>query len=166
MKTYASYLVSYCSQFELWPYIKLNTKVIMVKRCHKGNALTYIVTYVSENGDKTEQWECDAVAVCSGLHTEPNIPDIKGAEFVPQKIHSSVFKSRKQFGAGKTVMVVGTGETGADIAHLAVTSPTARVILCHRDGFHFAPKVCPRLFLFTRCASSVINMARGLTFSP
>ncbi|KAH7307991.1 dimethylaniline monooxygenase [Stachybotrys elegans] len=143
IKTYASYLETYCAHFELWPYIKLNTKVVAVKRCHKGDALSYIVTYSATNGGTTEEWECDAVAVCSGLHTEPNIPDIKGSEYVPQKIHSSVFKSRKQFGVGKTVMIVGTGETGADIAHLAVTSPTTRVVLCHRDGFHFAPKRNP-----------------------
>lgn len=31
-----------------------------------------------------------------------------------------------------------------DIAHLAVTSPTKRVIMCHRDGFIHAPKIVPQ----------------------
>ncbi|EQL03283.1 dimethylaniline monooxygenase [Ophiocordyceps sinensis CO18] len=54
-----------------------------------------------------------------------------------------MFKQRKQFGHGKTVMVVGSGETAADVAYLAVTAPTRRVVMCHRDGFHMAPKRNP-----------------------
>lgn len=43
-------------------------------------------------------------------------------------------------------MVVGSGETGADIAYLAVTTPgVERVVLCHRDGVHFAPKVSKKV---------------------
>lgn len=38
-------------------------------------------------------------------------------------------------------MIVGSGETGADVAYLAVNSPTKQVLMCHKDGFHFAPKV-------------------------
>ncbi|KAG6040085.1 hypothetical protein E4U41_001426 [Claviceps citrina] len=59
-------------------------------------------------------------------------------------MHSSEFKARKQFRASRTVMVVGAGETGADVAYLAVTTPSVeRVLLCHRDGLHFAPKRNP-----------------------
>lgn len=140
-KAYVQYLEDYCTHFALWPYIMLSTNVLAVKRQYKGEAVSYIVSYSTKSNINQEEWQCDAVAVCSGLHTEPNIPYIKGAEYVPQRMHSSSFKSRKQFGEGKTVMVVGTGETGADIAYLAVTSPTTRVVMCHRDGFHFAPKV-------------------------
>jgi dimethylaniline monooxygenase (N-oxide forming) len=140
--SYVQYLEDYCTRFQLWPHMSLSTKVLTVKRRKTDARPGYTISYTTDGGDIRE-WECDAVAVCSGLHTEPNIPNIKGIEHVPQKLHSSAFKSRKQFGAGKTVMVVGTGETGADVAHLAVTSPTTRVVLCHRDGVHFAPKRNP-----------------------
>lgn len=86
-------------------------------------------------------WECDAIAVCSGLHVTPSIPDVPGIENVPVVKHSAQFKSREEFGTDKTVVILGTGETGIDLAYLAVTSPTKRVILCHRDGFLGAPKV-------------------------
>lgn len=86
-------------------------------------------------------WECDAVAVCSGLHVTPSIPNVPGAAKVPVVKHSAEFKSREEFGTDRTVVVLGTGETGIDMAYLAVTSPTKRVILCHRDGFLGAPKV-------------------------
>lgn len=101
----------------------------------------HTVIYETKDGHHVE-WDCDAIAVCSGLHVEPNIPDIEGLQNVPRVIHSSSFKARKQFRSCRTVMVIGSGETGADISYLAVTTPNVeKVILCHRDGLHFAPKV-------------------------
>lgn len=85
------------------------------------------------------------MAVCSGLHVTPSIPDLPGIEQVPVVKHSADFKAREEFGVDKTVVVLGTGETGIDMAHLAVTSPTKRVVLCHRDGFLGAPKVTDSL---------------------
>lgn len=66
-------------------------------------------------------------------------------ERIPTVIHSSEFKSKKQFGVDQNVLIVGSGETGMDIAHLAVTGDTKSVTLCHRDGFYLAPKVTDNL---------------------
>lgn len=90
---------------------------------------------------KEEIWECNAVAICSGLHVEPSIPAVKGIEHVPKVLHSSQFKSREDFGDDKNIMVLGVGETAMDISHLAVTGNTKSVTLCHRGGFVYAPKV-------------------------
>ena len=87
------------------------------------------------------QYDCDALAVCSGLHVTPNIPAIEGIENVPVHFHSSGFKLKSQFGVDKTVLILGSGETGMDIAYMAVNSPTKRVLMSHRDGFLCAPKV-------------------------
>ena len=75
---------------------------------------------------------------------------MKGIENVPTSFHSSAFKERKQFGIDNNIMILGSGETGMDLAYLAVTSPTKSVTLCHRDGFLCAPKVsiCHRFNLF------------------
>lgn len=81
------------------------------------------------------------MAVCSGLDVTSNIPHVKGIENVPTVMHSSEFKERKQFGIGKDVIILGSGETAMDLAHLAVTSSTKSVTMCHRDGFLCAPKV-------------------------
>ncbi|PHH87028.1 hypothetical protein CDD83_9409 [Cordyceps sp. RAO-2017] len=137
---YVQYLGEYCTHFKLWPRILLVTRVLAVTRRQGGG---HVVTYATGSGHGQSEWECDAVAVCSGLHVEPNIPHISGIENVPLVFHSSLFKRRKQFGVDKTVMVVGSGETAADVAYLAVTSPTRRVVMCHRDGFHLAPKRNP-----------------------
>lgn len=94
----------------------------------------------THNGQYLEYY-CDAVAICSGLHVTPNIPHIPGIESLPTVIHSSQFKTRSQFGKGQDVMIVGSGETGMDIAHLAITADTNSVTLCHRDGFMIGSKV-------------------------
>ena len=99
----------------------------------------HVVKYVQDG--HTEEYVCDAIAVCSGLHVIPNIPVIEGLGNVPTVIHSSEFKERQQFGVDKDILIVGSGETGMDIAYLAITSPTKSVTLCHRDGFLCAPKV-------------------------
>ncbi|KAL7918787.1 hypothetical protein ACQKWADRAFT_316255 [Trichoderma austrokoningii] len=136
---YLEYLDDYATHFELWPHINLNTWVKSVRR---GGSREHIVTYRTSTGEEIE-WECDAITVCSGVHAAPNIPDLPGVEHVPIVMHSSEFKSREQFGKGKTVMVVGSGETAADIAYLAVTGDTDRVILCHRHGWLGTPKRVP-----------------------
>ncbi|KAB5539326.1 hypothetical protein GE09DRAFT_315077 [Coniochaeta sp. 2T2.1] len=135
---YVEYLNDYCTHFDLWKHINLSTKVVSVSRQAGGG---HTVVYQKEGSNSS--WECDAIAVCSGLHVVPNIPEIPGVEKVPVTFHSSQFKKRADFGVDKTVVVLGSGETGADLAYLAVTSPTKQVVLCHRKGFHFAPKRNP-----------------------
>ncbi|KAF3065168.1 Dimethylaniline monooxygenase [N-oxide-forming] 2 [Daldinia childiae] len=150
-KRYIEYLNDYCTYFNLWPHITLSCPVKGVKSRKEGG---HVVTYLL--GGRQYSWECDAVAVCSGLHVEPSIPKIEGIERVPVVFHSSQLKRKDQFGIGKTVLILGSGETGADISFLAVTSPTKRVVMCHRDGFHFAPKRNPNpKLVFSRGRSSL-----------
>ncbi|KAK4442431.1 hypothetical protein QBC34DRAFT_454911 [Podospora aff. communis PSN243] len=142
---YIRYLNEYCTHFGLWPHIKLSSRVTSLARNPKGG---HIVSYTSAESGKTAEWKCDAVAICSGLHVTPSIPKLDGIENVPVSFHSVDFKTRSQFGTDKTVLVLGTGETGMDIAHMAVTSPTKRVVLSHRDGFLCAPKRIPDPVIF------------------
>lgn len=134
---YREYLNQYATHFELWPYIYLSTSVLGIRR---GDSSEHVVSYKDSDGEEME-WECDAIAVCSGVHSSPNIPHIPGIENVPTVLHSQDFKKREQFGQDMTVLVLGSGETGCDMSYLAITSPTKRVILCHRDGWIGAPKV-------------------------
>ncbi|KAM0301579.1 hypothetical protein HYE67_006597 [Fusarium culmorum] len=136
---YREYLEEYTTYFDLWPYIHLSTSVTGVRR---GDTSEHVVSYKGLDGVETE-WECDAIAICSGVHSKAHIPNIPGIEHVPEVIHSSDFKKREQFGTGKTVMVLGSGETGCDMCHLAITSPTKQVVFCHRDGWIGAPKRAP-----------------------
>lgn len=133
---YVEYLHEYTTHYKLWPHIHLLSTITKLTRQNDG---VYNIVY--KHDGRSHTWNCDAVAVCSGLHVVPNIPSIEGIENVKKKFHSAQFKSSEQFGVDTTVLVLGSGETGADVCHLAITAPTAKVVLCHNDGFHLAPKV-------------------------
>ncbi|PHH85251.1 hypothetical protein CDD83_702 [Cordyceps sp. RAO-2017] len=137
---FVAYLHNYLKAFKLEEYIECSAEVKLIARGPGG--VGHVLTIKKPDG-REFLWDCDAVAICSGLHVHPNIPDVPGIEKVPKVLHSSQFKRRSQFGEGTNVIVCGAGETGMDIAHLAVTSPTASVTLCHRDGFFCAPKIIP-----------------------
>lgn len=139
-QAYVAYLTAYVEAFRLADSIECRTRVTRIERGPLG--VGHVVTIVK--GDRGEMaWNCDAVAVCSGLHVHPWIPHIEGIERVPMVLHSSRLKRREQFGHGTNVVVCGAGETAMDVAHLAVTSPTASVTICHRDGWFCAPKIIP-----------------------
>ncbi|KAM7185608.1 hypothetical protein V8F20_011742 [Naviculisporaceae sp. PSN 640] len=149
---YVQYLHQYCDHFDLWPAIRLSSPVTSIRRKQhsshvnnlKGTRGGHVLSFVNKsNNNEPLEYTCDAIAVCSGLHVKPNIPFLAGIDNVPQYLHSSEFKSKSQFGVGKTVLILGSGETGMDLGFMAVTSPTKRVLMSHRDGFLCAPKRVP-----------------------
>ena len=109
------------------------------------------MSYVRRESGSREKWETTPrivhaayVALCTGLHVLPSVPTIKGIEhvLVPQEsdeklqrtaFHSINYKSRSQL-AGRRVMILGTGETGLDIAYEAAKAGAKEVVLCSRAG--------------------------------
>ncbi|KAH8884910.1 FAD/NAD(P)-binding domain-containing protein [Thozetella sp. PMI_491] len=113
----------------------------------------------------TVEYRCDVLVICTGLNVNPNIPqdvpglegDLLGSTTKPpfRVMHSAAFKNpegtESEFWGRDTVVVLGAGETGHDIAQLAVTHPhVKRVIMCHRGGFFVAPKIVPWPLLLGR----------------
>lgn len=79
------------------------------------------------------------VIVASGLNAEPVLPDIPGrARFQGRVIHSSDYVNAAPF-AGQSVLVIGMGNTGAEIA-LDLAEAGARPTLSLRNGVHIAPR--------------------------
>ncbi|KAM3433824.1 hypothetical protein NHJ13734_006288 [Beauveria thailandica] len=144
---YVQYLRDYLAHFHLWPHVRCRARVTRITRRHHpgggdiGGGHTVEVT--SAETGATETWDCDAVAICTGMHVLPWIPALPGLERVKTVLHSSAVKTRAQLGEDTHVVVLGAGETGMDMAHLAVTAPTTSVTLCHRGGFFCAPKIIP-----------------------
>ncbi|KAF6842431.1 dimethylaniline monooxygenase, partial [Colletotrichum musicola] len=99
-----------------------------------GHRVSYRRNEVNDiqNGDEIQDlfWDCDAIAVCSGLNNVPSIPSIEGLGGAEKVLHSSEVKGRHQFGQNTSVMILGAGETAMDLAHLAVTSEAREVVLC------------------------------------
>lgn len=136
---YVEYLDDYAEHFRLREHISLKTRVTNVRREKEGRG--HIVTYESQDG-QSEEWRCDAVAVCAGLHVTPSMPHVQGIERVPEVWHSSKFKHTSQFGKGKDIVVLGAGETAMDLALFAVKDENVKsVTVAHRGGFCIVPKV-------------------------
>ncbi|EJP60954.1 dimethylaniline monooxygenase [Beauveria bassiana ARSEF 2860] len=81
---YVEYLRNYYSHFNLWPHIKLSTRVVSVSR---GSRHNHVIKYQADR--RSLQWGCDTVAICSGLHVEPNVPEISGISHARRVMHSS-----------------------------------------------------------------------------
>lgn len=86
----------------------------------------------------TQQYKCKYLTICTGLHVTPQVPDLRGIEHVksnPHKtvIHSADYKERAQL-AGRKVIILGSGETGNDIAYESIKAGAKEVVLCSRGG--------------------------------
>lgn len=166
---YVEYLKAYATKFNLWNHIHLSTEVRSITPDPAQPSQHILKTIEAQNQVPVEH-RYHAIAICSGLNQDPFKPAVPGLNTplptVSEKehphnpdqnsgasihthielLHAADFKSRSQFGKDKTVLILGVGETAMDIAHLAITSPTKRVILCHRDGFISSPKIVPDPF--------------------
>ena len=111
------YLKSYCDKFRLWAHIKLGSKVKSIKPLPTEEKWKHRITYVGEGGSD-EHFDCSHVALCTGLHVQPEIPDIPGIENVKGKVfHSANYKFRSQL-VNHDVLILGCGETAMGMSAL------------------------------------------------
>jgi cation diffusion facilitator CzcD-associated flavoprotein CzcO len=97
----------------------------------------------NENGWIVEGTSClihaPHVVIASGLNTEPVSPGVPGAEkFTGKLIHSADYVNAKPF-AGQSVLVVGMGNTGAEVA-LDLSEGGAQPTISLRGGVHIVPR--------------------------
>jgi dimethylaniline monooxygenase (N-oxide forming) len=124
------YIESYATHFELQKYTRLNTSVTSITRnAHDTKWIVHLLGL-----DQVEQTiEFDKVAICSGAWTHPRIPEFEGREkFQGTFIHSKNFKRPEDF-KGKTVLVIGIGNSSADIS-TSLVGHAAGIYLSHRHG--------------------------------
>jgi dimethylaniline monooxygenase (N-oxide forming) len=173
VQEYVDYLRAYSKEFRIEDRINLYSKVIDISRDPGGG---HVVSYIRRHPANREEWEiCEShqhplksltvllnllaapckirakyVAICSGLHVKPSIPDIPGIKHVleqawkpeekhatnvsPTVFHSQEYKLRSQL-SRRRVMILGTGETGMDLAYEAAKAGAKEVVLCSRSGY-------------------------------
>lgn len=79
----------------------------------------------------------DAVCVATGTTWFPRVPEIPG-RFDGEAYHSSAYRSLKEF-EGKRVLIVGGGNSAADIACDAART-ASKAFISLRRGYYFIPK--------------------------
>ncbi|WP_353569925.1 NAD(P)-binding domain-containing protein [Candidatus Albibeggiatoa sp. nov. BB20] len=110
---YLQYLNNYVEKNNLLPLIKYNHEVKKLQRIEGDK---WEVTAQCGNDTTTKVY--DGVIVCSGLHHVPMIPDVESADqFGGEIIHSSYLPKDPNYLKDKNVVVVGSGESGADLVH-------------------------------------------------
>ncbi|GAA6029258.1 hypothetical protein JCM8097_003591 [Rhodosporidiobolus ruineniae] len=147
---FVAYLERYASHFKLWDDINLGSRVVSVRR--GTGAKGHIVEVQKKGEEATIQYRCKYLTIATGLHVIPQIPSLPGIEHVKsnpakQVLHSSEYKERSQL-AGKRVLILGTGETGMDLAYASIKAGAEEVVLCTRGGFLSFPKVLNNFTLF------------------
>lgn len=122
------YYENYAKHFNIKPHF--NTKVVSV---HKADNYWHIEC---EN-EKT--FDVINLVVATGLNRIPKIPSWKGQnEFEGEILHASKYKNAFPF-KGKRVLVVGMGNTGAEIA-LDLAENNVEVDLCVRSEVVIVPR--------------------------
>ena len=116
-QTYAQYLKDYIDHFALKSYFVLRTSVIKVeKRPDFPNSGRWVVHVRNLTSGEEYQKTFDGVILATGAQNSPSYPAFPGLEgFRGDKTHAGYYTDSEAF-KGKTVVVIGIGNFGGDIA--------------------------------------------------
>ncbi|XP_053806901.1 flavin-containing monooxygenase 1-like isoform X1 [Vidua chalybeata] len=164
------YLRRYAEHFSLREHIRFGTTVVSIRK-HPDFATTGRWNVVTEAEGKQTSHVFDAVMVCSGSFSEPSLPlqCFPGMErFRGQYFHSRQYKHPDVF-QGKHVLVVGMGNSGADIA-VEASRVAAKVTISTTRGAWLLSRVFEHgypwdMILNTRLMSLIkTNLPRPLSW--
>jgi hypothetical protein len=127
-----AYFTDYARAFRLQPHVRLGARV---EQCALGGDGRWTVRVTANGETRAERF--DSLLVCSGHHREAFVPAYPGT-FAGRIVHSSAYKRPEPF-RGQRVLVVGSGNSAADVA-VDVARLAARAALSMREGTYFIPK--------------------------
>nr|XP_020670361.1 dimethylaniline monooxygenase [N-oxide-forming] 2-like isoform X1 [Pogona vitticeps]XP_020670362.1 dimethylaniline monooxygenase [N-oxide-forming] 2-like isoform X1 [Pogona vitticeps] len=131
---FLEYLRLYADHFNLLKYIRFYTAVIHIEKA-QDYSTTGQWTVVTEKNGKQECFTFDAVMICTGHQIEAYTPleSFPGLEtFKGNIFHSRNYKSSEGF-EGKTVVIIGMGNSAADIA-VETCRKAKKVFISTRGG--------------------------------
>jgi len=135
------YFRDYAAHFDLYRHYEFNTRAVSVEPEGEGWSVA------TEAAGERRSRHFDGVLIANGTLHHPNMPDLPG-EFAGRVMHSSEYRSPRQL-QDRRVLVIGCGNSGADIAVDAVHH-AASVDLSVRRGYYFVPK-----FLFGKPTDTI-----------
>jgi hypothetical protein len=128
-----AYFEQYAERFGLTPAITFRSRVERVAR--EGSDYRVEVRDLEGGVLRAERYR--AVVVCNGHHWQPKLPRFPGV-FEGESLHSRAYRSSESL-RDRNVLIVGIGNSGADIACDA--APVARrTLLASRRGAHVIPR--------------------------
>jgi cation diffusion facilitator CzcD-associated flavoprotein CzcO len=121
------YLESYAAHFDITP--RFGETVRSVRR----DANAWIVESASSS------FHAESVVIASGMNADPVMPNFSGLEnFTGRVVHSADYVDAAPF-RHQRVLVVGMGNTGAEIA-LDLLEGGAEPVISVRNGVHIVPR--------------------------
>ena len=133
-------VVDYLSQYEA------RYQLPVIRPVHVDSVTRQGELFVVQAG--SQQWRCRALVSATGTWSKPFIPDYPGsAQFAGQQLHSAHYRNPQAF-AGKRVLVVGGGNSGAQI--LAEVSQVANTLWITPEPPAFLPDDVDGRVLFER----------------
>lgn len=112
------YLEAFADHYQLWPCLHLGQEVKELRGLPGPSPRWRFMlqgTTGASDGEGTYQ-DHDAVLVCNGHYSEPNLPDMRGQDVFPGRVmHSHNYRDNSQF-KNKRVVVVGASNSGDDLA--------------------------------------------------
>ncbi len=126
------YFQDYARHFGVTPKIRFHTEVLKAERDADGK---WQIRSRGPQGEKTDTF--DQLMVANGHHWNPRLPEYPGT-FSGEFIHSHSFKNNQPF-KGKRVLVIGGGNSAADVA-VECSRVASRCCISMRRGHWFLPK--------------------------
>jgi dimethylaniline monooxygenase (N-oxide forming) len=135
---YLAYLEAYADHFHLKSRIFFRHNVVKLEPAEVG----WKLTVRDDQSSDLRTLECARVAICAGLHQRGMLPALPGIDsFTGEIRHVASYKEASEY-QGKTVVVSGLGESGADIAY-ELSSVASKTLLSIQRGKFVIPRVNP-----------------------
>ncbi|CAL0311069.1 unnamed protein product [Lupinus luteus] len=142
-KQFLQYLDDYVSHFRINP---LYRRTVEVAEFDEGAQKWRVEARNGDSGE-VEEYFGKFLVVATGETSDPFVPEVQGLSSFPGKvIHSTGFKSGKEF-KDEHVLVVGSGNSGMEIA-LDLVDHGAKTSILVRSPVHFLSREMVNLGLF------------------
>jgi thioredoxin reductase len=132
-----AYLNAFAARFDLPRHIVFGTKVVGIEIARASSSKDFkwkVTTSCSAESESDGKKECtyDAVVVSTGHYSEPRQPQLPGRDAFPGvQMHSHDYRRPDPF-IGKRVLLIGAGNSGADIAQELADVGASAVYLSSR----------------------------------
>lgn len=126
-----TYFRAYAKEFDLYRHYEFETEVVNCERVGEG----WRITTRCRGEEQTREFA--GLLIANGTLHHPNLPELPG-KFAGELLHSSDYRDPAIF-EGKRVLLVGCGNSGADIA-VDAAHRARSVDISLRRGYYFLPK--------------------------